>query len=245
MSTVQSVERAFAILSVLSAGPLPLTDLAEQTMLPKSTVARLLHTLEALEAVEREHDGWRYRIGPRLDELARPVDSIARLVRIVMPHLQNLTTALGEASGLAVAEGYNAHFVAQIESPNPVQIRDYTGSWYPMHVTPAGIVLMAEWPREEISRYLQRPLEAFTSNTLVDPEQIHKRLEETREQGYAWAHEEFAEGIASVAAPVRDGQGRTVAAMSAHGPAYRFPPYGRGDDIGELVRDAAAHVHLS
>ncbi|MEE8599457.1 IclR family transcriptional regulator [Euzebya tangerina] len=244
MSLVQSVERAFTILSVLSGEAMPLTAIAAQTMLPKSTVARLLTTLEALGAVEREDDGWNYRVGPAIAEMARATDLDARLVSMVTPHLKNLTMAVGEATGFAVLEGYRVRFIAHVESPTPVQIRDYTGTVCPAHVGPSGLCMMTAWPAEELSRYLERPLGAFTPSTVTDPEEIRKRLEQIEEDGYLWIHDEFAEGISSVAAPVQDTDGVMVGAVHAHGPSYRFPAFGQAEGIGEVVRDAAAYIRI-
>lgn len=125
------------------------------------------------------------------------------------------------------------------ESPNPVQVRDYTGLSVPMHIGPSGLCVMAQWPAEEVDRYLSRPLESYTTRTVVDPGRIRDRLEETRARGHAWVREEFAEGINSVAAPVLADGNRALGAIHVHGPAYRFPADGRADSIANLVTDAA------
>jgi DNA-binding IclR family transcriptional regulator len=132
------------------------------------------------------------------------------------------------------------HYLVQVESPTPVQVRDYSGLSVPMHVGPSGLCLMARWPSQEIDRYLDRPLEAYTSHTVVEPTQIRKRLEEIRETGHAWVFEEFAEGISSVAAPVLNADGRSLGAIHVHGPAYRFPAPGRAEQIARKVMEAAA-----
>jgi IclR family acetate operon transcriptional repressor len=129
--------------------------------------------------------------------------------------------------------------MVQVESPNPVQVRDYTGLTVPMHVGPSGLCVMAQWPEEEVERYLSRPLDAYTSKTIVDPARIRKRLESIRDAGHCWVHEEFAEGINSVAAPVlADGRG-ALGAIHVHGPAYRFPIEGSEGHIASVVMDAA------
>jgi DNA-binding IclR family transcriptional regulator len=130
--------------------------------------------------------------------------------------------------------------MVQVESPNPVQVRDYTGLTVPMHVGPSGLCVMAQWPDEEVDRYLSRPLESYTSNTMVDPARIRDRLASIRDDGHCWVHEEFAEGINSVAAPVLvDGRG-ALGAIHVHGPAYRFPAEGSAGSIAQVVMDAAA-----
>jgi DNA-binding IclR family transcriptional regulator len=240
---VQSIDRAFAVLSALAVAPAGITDISARTDLPKSTVARLLATLEGLQAVERVESG-RYRIGLGLLHLAGAVDANAAIASAVVPHLTGLAGSLGEAAGFAVPTGYEVHYLAQIESPNAVQVRDYTGLKVPMHVGPSGLCMMSQWPKEDVDRYLRRPLEAYTKQTVVDPAQIRRRLQAVRREGHCWVFEEFAEGINSVAAPVTDGGGRIVGAIHVHGPAYRFPNDDAAD-IAQAVMDAARRFTFS
>lgn len=237
----QAVERAFAILDAVAGGPVALSEVARRVELPKSTVARLLGTLEGLGAVERVA-GAGYRIGPSLAELGGVGGAERSLVSVARPQLALLVRSLGEDAGLALPDGYAVHYVAQVESDHAVQVRDWTGTRAPMHAVPSGLVLLAEWPEEALAGYLARPLERLTAHTVVDPQRLRRRLAEVRDQGVAWGREEYAEGIASVAAPVRDRRGKAVAALHVHGPAYRFPPPGQDDRVAARVAAAAAAV---
>lgn len=236
---VQSIDRAFQVLKALAVEPSGVTDLAQRVGLPKSTVARMLSSLEDQGAVTRGADGTMYSIGMGLVELAGAIDATAALATAVRPHLVWLSEQLGEASGFSVPTGYTIQYMVQVESPNPVQVRDYTGLTVPMHVGPSGLCVMAQWPEAEVDRYLSRPLESFTSTTMVDPAQIRDRLETIRSSGHCWVREEFAEGINSVAAPVLADGKRVLGAIHVHGPAYRFPADGKADRIAALVIDAA------
>lgn len=240
MTTVQSIDRAFLVLRALVAAPAGLTELTGRVGLPKSTVARLLATLEELRVVSREEDGKTFRVGMGIVELAGAIDASAALAAAMMPRLTSLASAVGEAAGFSVPTGYSMNYLVQVESPNAVQVRDYSGLTVPMHVGPSGLCLMAHWPDEELDRYLDRPLESYTPHTVTDPALIKKRLEEIRDTGHCWIFEEFAEGITSVAAPVLNREGRVLGAIHVHGPAYRFPPPGRADNIARKVMDAGA-----
>lgn len=242
MTTVQSVERAFSILDVISDGATGVTDIATRAGLPKSTVARLLATLEGLGMVEQVPDGRDYRLGARLSDLSGPADSDMQLTGTLQPHLERLSMQLGEATGFGVPSRHSVRVLSQVESPNPVQVRDYTGMVFPAHVGAPGICLMAEWPAAELSRYLSRPLRAYTDRTMTDPRQIRSRLDQVCVDGYCWAHGEFAEGISSVASVVRDGNGQALGALHAHGPTYRFPAPGDGEWTADLIRGAANQV---
>jgi DNA-binding IclR family transcriptional regulator len=236
---VQSVERAFSILEAVAERPAGVTALADRLELPKSTVVRLLSSLERLGAVERV-DGRRWHVGPGLTALTTtaPERTLAALAR---PELSALVASVGEDAGLALPDGCVVLYVDQVECDHPVQVRDWTGTRAPLHTVPSGLVLLADWPASAVDAYVERGLAALTPKTVVDPEELRARLEDVRESGYAWGLEEFAEGINSVAAPLRDAQGQAVAAIHVHGPAYRFPARGDKDRVaGELVTAARA-----
>jgi len=236
---VQSLERAFAILDEVARRPAGVTAIAARVRLPKSTVARLLATLEGVDAVER-FDGACWRVGPGVAALSAAVSSERGLIPVARPFLADLVAELGEDAGLGLPDGNEIVYVDQVESDNPVQVRDWTGTRAPMHAVPSGLVLLAEWPEDALDAYLASELLALTSRTVTEPARLRKRLAGVRHTGYAWGLEEFAEGIDSVAAPVRDVRGKAVAAIHVHGPAYRFPPEGREAVVAERVRAAAA-----
>ena len=238
---VQSLERAFAILDEVAQRPAGVTDIAERVRLPKSTVARLLSTLENVDAVER-FDGVRWRIGPGVAALTDAVSPERSLIGVTRPFLVDLVAELGEDAGLGLPDGNDVLYVDQVESDNPVQVRDWTGTRAPMHAVPSGLVLLAEWPQDALDAYLAGELVALTRRTVTDPDALRERLAEVREVGYAWGLEEFAEGIDSVAAPIRDARGKAIAAIHVHGPSYRFPAAGEESRVADSVVSAAGAV---
>ena len=242
MSSVQSIRRAFDVLGALGSGPLGVTEVAERARLPKSTAARLLATLAREGAVEQVPGETQYRLGPRLATLAAGLTPIRSIVAVARPTLEELAAASGEAAGLAVPDGDLAHYIDQVSTPNPVSVRDWTGSRVPLHAVSSGQVLLAFQMPAAVSHYLARPLEGFTPRTLVEPEAVRDRLHAIRRVGYAWALEEFDEGISSVAAPIADASGEVVAALHVHGPSYRFPRAGHEDRLAGLVVTAAARI---
>ncbi len=239
---VQSLERAFAILDEVARRPAGVTAIAERVRLPKSTVARLLATLEEVDAVER-FDVARWRIGPGVTALSASASPERGVVSLARPYLADLVTELGEDAGLGLPDGYDVLYVDQAESDNPVQVRDWTGTRAPMHAVPSGLVLLAEWPDDALEAYLAGELVALTRRTVTDPVALRRRVAEVRSAGYAWGIEEFAEGISSVAAPIRGARGAPIAAIHVHGPAYRFPPEARAEAIAGRVVAAASAVN--
>lgn len=238
---VESVARAIRIIEALAQSPAGLSEAARRVDLPKSTVARLLATLEEMEAVERDEDGL-YRLGPIVSRLSSAAGGPAQLTAFARPYLDELTALTGEAAGIAIPDGFKVHYVDQTEAEHTVQVRDWSGELIPMHVVPSGLVIMAHWPSQQIDRYLDRDLERMTPATVSDQTQIRSRLAAIRNKGYEWVFEEFVEGINSVAAPVLERNGRIAAAVHVHGPAYRFPEPGAEERIGVAVADAAGRL---
>lgn len=242
MSSVQSIERAFLVLRCLATGPFGVTEISERVHLPKSTVSRLLSTLELIGAVEQISAGGRYRIGPTMADIAAATRPGNNLLTAARPHLVELMQATGEATGLAIVTDLEVEYIDQVESLNPVQMRDWTGERAPMHVVPSGLVFLAHSSASQINDYLSRPLVACTPKSMTAPTQLRKRLADVRKQNVVWVYEEFLEGMNSVAAPVRDEDGTVIAAIHAHGPAYRFPSKGHADRIATEVVAVAERV---
>jgi len=242
MATVESVARALKIIESLAMSPASLSETARRVDLPKSTVARLLSTLEDLEAVERDDDGRTYRLGPMVQRLSTAAGGPAQFAGFARPYLEELTEATGETAGVSISDGYEVHYIDQTDAKQPVQVRDWTGELIPMHVVPSGLAIMAHWPDRETNRFLKRELKRLTPHTVTDPEAIRQRLHQVRNRGYVWVYEEFVEGINSVAAPVLEKSGLVTGAIHLHGPAYRFGGDKDDAEIGEAVADAAQRL---
>lgn len=242
MSGVQSIQRAFTLLRALAVGPAGVTDLAEKSELPKSTVARLLNALETEGAVEQVEVGGEYRLGEGLVDLAGASAPGRNLIAAARPHLMELTEATGETSGIAIMEGTEVLYLDNMESEEEVQVRGWTGETVPASVVPSGLVMLAALPDSDIDEYLSKPLTRSTDNSMTNPEQLLGRLKTVRSDGYSWAYAEFDDSINSVAAPVRDGEGQVIAAVHVHGPAFRFPEKDQADTITSLVTSVAENL---
>ena len=242
MSRVQSIERAFAVLGALTDGPIGVTDVAERVGLPKSTAARMLASLVGEGAVEQLPGETRYRLGPRIETLATGLVATRSVVAVARPHLAELAASVGEATGLSIPDEREVHYIDQVDTPNPVGIRDWTGSRVPLHAVSSGLVFLAHRSTVALERYLAQPLLALTDRTMTDPDLVRERLRAVALAGYAWVHDEFADGISSVAAGIADASGEVVAAVHVHGPSYRFPPPGRDAALGLHVATTATRI---
>ena len=236
---VQSVERAFLLLRTLAQGPLGVTDLAERVDLPKSTVSRLLAALEAESVVSQIETGGAYQLGEGLIDITGAATGTRNLITAARPHLLELTDAFGEVAGLSIIDNGQAYYLDQTEISSDIQIRDWTGEYTPLHVVASGLVMLAHLPTDQQDEFLGQPLEVCTQWTVVDTGAIRDRLAQIRSLGYAWVYEEFVEDLNSVGAPVLNSDGKPLAALHVHGPAYRFPDPDLAHDHGLALVAAA------
>ncbi len=244
LTGVQSIRRAFAVLRAIADGPLGVSEIGGRSRIPKSTAARLLAALAAEGAVEQVPGERRYRLGPELLSIASGLEETWDIVAIARPTLVDLAAELGEAAGVSIRDGWTVQYVDQVEppEPNPVQVRDWTGTRIPLHAVSSGQVFLAQLPAPVMARYLAEPLEQFTPRTLTDAGALLERLREVRRDGHAWVRDEYAIGISSVAAPIADARAEIVAAVHVHGPSYRFPAAGQEERIATSVRAAEARI---
>ena len=205
MSSVQSIRRAFAVLGALGDGAAR-RDRRGRTHRPAEVdggpVARHAGRRRRGRAGPGRHRST--GSGPRLVTL-RPGSRLARsLAALARPTLAELAEASGEAAGLAIPDGDLAHYIDQVDTPNPV--RSATGPGPGRRSTPSrrGRCCWPSGRRPRSSAISRGPLERFTARTLADPGAVRERLQSIRRNGFTWAIEEFDPGISSVAAPIAD-----------------------------------------
>jgi DNA-binding IclR family transcriptional regulator len=156
------------------------------------------------------------------------------------PFLEELMTATGETSHLAVLDDGMALYVDKVESQRMLSRPSHVGRRLPAFCTGVGKALLAFAPGEVIDAVLARGLERFTPNTIIEPERLRAELDGIRRSGYAVDNEEIEEGLVCVAAPVRDRAGLVVAAVSIGGPASRVRQRGLELIAAEVTRTASA-----
>jgi len=244
VSTNQSIIRAFSILKTISTHPdgVGVTEIANQTDLHKSTVSRMLATLETVGAVERLSGSEGFRIGREIALLASNIAYPRHLITIARPFLLELAQATAETINLCIPAGDLAHYIDQIDSQYNLQIRDWTGYRIPLHASCDGKLFLAHWPADKIEAYLARPLQAFSDNTITDPDTLRAHLADIRAQGHSWTHGEYEVGIEGVSVPVWGEDEQIVASICVGGPGFRFPPEGETNNIITLMKDVGRRI---
>lgn len=242
MAGVQSIERAFTILRSLSLGATGVTNLSERTGLPKSTVSRLLSSLEFERAVSQLDDGT-YELGEGIGELGNSLRSGQNAVEIARPHMIELMEMTGEAVGINRFDGNVVRTLLQVDDPaSSVVVRNWTNEPTPAHAVPAGLAILAYSSRATQNAFLDQEFEQLTDNTMTSPTELRDRFAQIRDDGYCWVFEEFTNDINSVAAPIADPNGRITMALHVHGPAFRFPEDLDQDELGTRVAATAQRI---
>jgi DNA-binding IclR family transcriptional regulator len=223
---------------------LSLTEIAEGSGLPLSTVHRLVNELTDWGMLSRGANG-RYQLGIRLWELAQ--NAGRQLRETASPFIQDLFSLTGETSQLAVREGHEVLYIERLYGTKRIPRASRVGGRLPMHSTAVGKVILAfeeDWVRDA---YLNRDLEQTTPHTHTHPARLAEELTEIKAQGYATTLEEARVGSCSIAVPVfhtgRIGGGLGLVLPSSQAANMtRHLPVLRG--ISAKIERATAHIPL-
>jgi DNA-binding IclR family transcriptional regulator len=210
---IPAIDRAVDVMEALAAGPAVIRDLAALLGIPRSTVYRVLNSLEARGLVMRGADT-AYRLGPQLLRLARAVPAGFDLVALARPLMDELAHGLRCSVKLSVLDGDQALVVAVAESPETYAVTTQVGRRFPLHAGAASKVLAAFGTEMLRERLFAGPLSRLTPDTITDRAALHDALRTIRAAGHAEDAGEFAPGIRARAAPVFGPEGVCVAALS-------------------------------
>ncbi|MCL6626599.1 MAG: IclR family transcriptional regulator [Alicyclobacillus shizuokensis] len=211
---------------------LGVTEIALRLGVGKSTVHRILTTLERNGFVRKDEATRRYRLGLSVLTLGGILMSNLEIYREGQHLLESFVNRFDETVHLAVLEGLSTVYVSKIESKHPVPMLTHLGRKNPLHCTSSGKAILAFQEDELIQEVIRRGLTRYTRTTITDPEQLLLRLEDIRRQGFATSEGELRDGISSVAVPVRDYTRKVMGAVTVVGPTYRFTP----DKVKTLAR---------
>jgi DNA-binding IclR family transcriptional regulator len=222
--SIRAVERALDVLSCFShqTPELSMTQIAEQVGINKSTVHRLLATLEKNRFVERDLATGLYRPGIRLIQMAYLTLEHNDLRRLAAPLLRQLCDLQRENVNLSVLDDVDVVYVDVIESAQRVKLAASSGQRLPAFCTASGKAILAFMPEETVKRILERGMPKYTQRTLVTSKEIFNDFSQTREWGFAISDQEFEDGINAIAAPIFNANNQPIASVSVAGPAYRL-----------------------
>lgn len=236
---VPALERGLRVLCEFSRDTRTLTapELARRFKLPRSTVFRLLATLESLGFVERDAGAREYRLGLAVLRLGFEYLASLPLNELGHPLLERLSKDTGHACNLIVRDGRSIVYVSRVSPPSPFVSAVSVGTRLPAHATVLGRVLMADLTLPELrALYPESQLESFSPSTPRTVTELFDLAQADRQRGYAVSEGFFEANISTIAAPVRDHSARVVAALGMTLNASRI----EADQMQTLVAQVCA-----
>ncbi len=243
VSEVRTLERGLHLLEVLSeAETLSLSELARRTELSPSTAYRLLETLRRRGFVDWDEARGLWKVGLRAYQVGSAFLTRGGLIEAAIPEMEKLVDELNETVNLAVLDGNEVVYIAQVEGRQLIRMFTRIGARAPIYCTGVGKALMLEHSEAEVRRIVGAgPFKPYTAKTITTLEGFLETLRQARQRRFVVDDEEREDGVRCIAAPIHDNRGKVVASMSLSAPASRVPDE-RLDALGARVRQAADAV---
>jgi IclR family transcriptional regulator, pca regulon regulatory protein len=212
---VQSLERGLSVIRAFDADhpQLTLSEVAAATGLSRAAARRFLHTLVHLGYMHN-HNG-RFSLRPRILELGYAYLSSLTLPEVAMPHLEELVEQVRESSSVSELDGEDVVYIARVPTKRIMTVAIAVGTRFPAYATSMGRVLLADKPETWLDEYLARTsLRGFTDHTITSAAGLKQELRKIRSRGWAIVDQELEEGVRSIATPIRNAEGRAIAAVN-------------------------------
>ncbi|AMO25304.1 IclR family transcriptional regulator [Ramlibacter tataouinensis] len=224
--TVESVDEALGLLSLVAQAPgLGVTELSKRSGITKARAFRLLTTLEERGFVQRQAEAATYQLGSASLLIGMAAVEQVSLVRQAVKHLEQLGAKFNEDVQVRIRNGLETLCVARWESTHDLRFHTPIGSRRPLHAGASGKLLLAFAPEAVAAEILAADVPRYTPQTLSRTK-LSQELGRIRKQGYSVSHGEISADVVAIAAPVRDGSGQVIAAISIAAPASRAPDKG-------------------
>jgi IclR family pca regulon transcriptional regulator len=219
---VQSLDRGFAVIRAFNElnVKLTLSEVAQRTGLTRATARRFLLTLESMHYVGST--GRQFFLRPKVLELGYAYLSSVNLVSVAQNHLEVLTNELRESCSASVLDGEEIIYICRAAANRIMSVNLSVGVKLPAYSSSMGKVLLASLGKRELEEYISTSVRPkLTSHTVVGAKELAAAIDQVRAQGWAVNDEELEEGVRSVAVPVKDQQGKVMAAINVSAHASR------------------------
>lgn len=241
--TVPAVYRAVQVLELLSSSPqgMSLAQLAKETRVPKSTMFRILHTLQEHSIVIEDAERKIFTLGMKLLDWGNAALSKIDLKTIAHSYLVNLAHETRESFYLAILDHDEVILIDHVDTPEVWKMVTRLGHRSPVHCTATGLILIAALSDEALEHLTERHgLKRFTPKTITSLSKLKKRLDDVRRLGYAVADAEYKPDLCAVAVPLWDHSGKVTASLMTAIPSDRVNKNKNliGDLVAILKRDA-------
>jgi len=223
---IESIKRAIQILKSFTVNEkeFGITELSKKLKLHKSTIHRIVITLEDEDFLLKNQLTQKYSLGIRLLELGYIVHDQIEVRSCALPIMKELAQKTGESVDLNIISDNKRVSIEKIESSQDIRKIIKIGKILPLYCGGSGKALLAYLPEEKIGNFTKEvKLEKLGPNTITDPKKLKEHLKQIRKNGYAISFEERVLGSVSIGAPIFDYSGKIVASLSVSGPISRFP----------------------
>jgi IclR family transcriptional regulator, pca regulon regulatory protein len=221
---IEALARGLQVIA--SFGPhrpaMTLTEVATATGLARPTARRILLTLAELGYVRADGSG--FALTPRVLELGVAYVRSMGIWDVARPHMERLSARTDESCSIAQLDGSDVVYVARVAVPKIVGLTVQIGTRFPALPTSLGKVLLAALDPAEVDAVLAEPSRSgLVPRWQPDRAEREVALREVRARGWALTDEQLTRGIRSVAAPLRNGAGRVIAALNVNTHAAETP----------------------
>jgi DNA-binding IclR family transcriptional regulator len=242
-ASIQSIDRAAAILKILASGPrrLGVSELADRLGLARPTVHGLLQTLQAHGFVEQDTYSDKYQLGPGLLQLGYSYLDLNELRARSIGHADHLASRTHAAVRVGVMHGSSVVVVHHVFRPDAAFGVLEVGLQLPLHASALGKAVLAFAPAQVVEDLLAEPLQRLTKQTL-NADQLRRELVVTRDSGIATERDEAVLGESSAAAPIFDHGGQAVGAIGVVDSTDRIFPRGLARGVAASVGEAARGI---
>ena len=243
---MQSLARGLDVLRAFQhARPsLSVSQVASLANISRAAARRCLHTLAVL-GYARAHEG-SYSVTPKALSLGYAYLSASPVARVAQPLLEEVSTSLHESCSMTVLDGDDIVYVARAATQRIISVGLSVGSRLPAYCTSMGRVLLAYSAEADIDAYLKRAsLVRQTAKTITEVAMLRRELQQVRAEGFAVVDQELELGLRSIAVPVRQSDGRAVAAINVGAQAARVELATMTQTYLPVLRAAAQQIALA
>lgn len=242
MNKNKTVVRSMDILNLfIDHAQLTFQEIVDLSGIPKTSVYRMLKSLEEMGLLEKGEDNF-YRLGLLFLKFGTLVSERLDLRQIAYPIMEELHADVREAVNLIILQNGEAVYIEKIDYKQEVRLYTGVGRKAPLYAGACSRILLSFMDDEVIEEYIQdTPLQQYAEGTITEEQKLYKSIEEARDQGYTISYSELQSHSAAIAAPIFDHTGKVVAGLSIAGVEMNY----QGENVArfaEKVMEKAAEI---
>lgn len=242
---MRAVERTIDILQTFTfeQTEMSLAQLCAEVGLPKTTVFRILSTLEGRNFVVQDHQTGKYRLSYEAIKIGAIAQEGNTLGKIAREDMEEITRATGQTCNIYIRDGFSRMCIAQVAGTQYIRRYSFLGARHPLHCGAGKLLLAYAGKAFQEEFFRSANLERYTENTVTDPAQLKQELDEIVRVGYSITRGERDPNTAMASVPLFDYTQRAVASITLSGPIYFLTDENVGQYLEQLKQSSAKISH--